>query len=81
VYEKYSTRGCVEKLIQCEAKLSAVFALIHPPSAVFFIHTSIGSALSDKLRILYFLFIWLGVTFSNTWIAAIFARQDVSEFL
>ena len=37
LYEKYSTRGCVERLIQHEAKPSAVFASRHSPSAVFFI--------------------------------------------
>ena len=49
-----------------------------PTSAVFFIHTSIGSALSV---ILYFMVIWLGTTFLSTQIAAIFACQDVSEYL
>ena len=38
-------RRHVERLIQHEVKLSALFASRHPPSAVFFIHTSIGSAL------------------------------------
>ena len=46
VYEKYSTRVCVERLIQHEAKPSAVFASRYSPSAVFFICTSIGSALT-----------------------------------
>jgi len=45
VYEKYSTRGCVERLIQHSALPHAVFASRHYPSAVFFIHTSIGGAL------------------------------------
>jgi len=35
LYEKYSTRGCVERLIQHEAKPSAVFALRHSPSVIF----------------------------------------------
>ena len=51
LYEKYSTRGCVERQIQHEAKPSAVFVLRHPPSAVFFRQTSVGGALID---ILYF---------------------------
>ena len=38
-------RRHVERLIQHEVKPRAVFASRHPPSAVFFIHTSIGSAL------------------------------------
>ena len=65
--------NCVERLIQHEAKPSAihVFALRHSPSAVFFIHTSIGCASSF---ILYFLVIWLTVAFSSTQPAAIFAR-------
>ena len=51
-------RGHVEKLLQHETKPSAVFVSRHPPSAVFFIHTSIGSALHV---ILYFLVVWLGL--------------------
>ena len=45
------------------------------PSAVFFVHTSIGSALSV---ILYFLVVWLGVIFSGTQTAAIFSDQDIT---
>jgi len=78
VYEKYSMRGCVERLIQHEAKPSAVFASRHSPSAVFFIHTSIDGAL---IVIMYFLVVWLGATFLSGQIAAIFAHQDVSECL
>jgi len=78
VYDKYSTRVCVERLIQHEAKPSAVFASRHSPSAVFYIHTSIGSAL---IVILYFLVVWLRATFLSGQIAAIFAHQDVSECL
>ena len=33
-------RVCVERLIQHEVKPSAVFALQHPLSTVFFVHTS-----------------------------------------
>jgi len=78
VYEKYSMRGSVERLIQHKAKPSAVFASRQPPSAVFFIHISIGGALTV---ILYFLVVWLGATFLSGQIAAIFAHQDVSECL
>jgi len=78
VYEKYSTRGCVERLIQHEVKPSAAFASRHSPSAVVFIHTSIGSAL---IVILYFLVVWLEATFLSGQIAAIVAHQDVSECL
>ena len=46
MYGKYSTRGRVERQIQHEAKPSAVFVSRHPPSAVFFVHTSLGSALT-----------------------------------
>ena len=49
VYVKYSTSGCVKRLIQHEAKPSAVFASRHPLSAVFFVHTSIGGAFSIVL--------------------------------
>ena len=75
MHEKYSMRGYVKRLIQHEAKPSAVFASRHSPSAVFFIHTSIGGALTV---ILYFLVVWLGVSGQ---ISAIFAHQDVSECL
>ena len=34
--------GHVERQIQHEVKPSAVFVSRHPPSAVFFIHTSLG---------------------------------------
>ena len=49
MYEKYSTTGCVERLIQHKAKPSAVFASRHSPSAVFFIHTC-GGALTITCR-------------------------------
>ena len=78
MYGKYSTRECVEKLIQHETKPSAVFASRHPLSAVFFVHTSIGSTLSV---ILYFLVVWLGAIFSSTQTAAIFGDQDISKCL
>ena len=77
MYGKYSTRRRVERLIQHEVKPSAVFASRHPLSIVFFIHTSIGGALSV---ILYFLVIWFGVIFSSTQTAAIFGVQDISKF-
>ena len=38
--------GRVERQIQHEAKPSAVFVSRHPPSAVFFVHTSLGGALT-----------------------------------
>ena len=38
--------GRVERQIQHEVKPSAVFVSRHPPSAVFFIHTSLGDALT-----------------------------------
>ena len=75
---KYSTKGHVERLIQHEAKPSAVFALRHPLSAVFFVHTGIGGALSV---ILYFLVVWLRVIFSSTQITVIFSDQDISKCL
>jgi len=77
MYEKYSTRGCVERLIQHKAKPSAVLASRHPPSGVFFIHTSITGALTV---ILYFQVVWLGATFLSGHIAAIFAHRDVSVY-
>ena len=78
VYGKYSTRGHVKRPIQHEAKPSAVFALRHPPSAVFFVHTSIGSALSVTL---YFLVVWLGAIFYSTQTTTIFSNEDISKRL
>ena len=74
VYEKYSTRVCVEGLIQNEVKPSAVFSLRYPR----LLYTSIGGALSV---ILYFLVVLFGVTFSSSRIAAIFTHQDVIKCL
>jgi len=48
------------------------------PSAVFFIHTSIGGALSD---ILYFLVVWLREIFCSAQTAANFGEQDISKYL
>ena len=68
-------RVCVKRLIQHEAKLSAVFASRHPLSTVFSVHTCSG-ALSV---ILYFLVVWLGAIFSSTQTTAIFGDQDISK--
>ena len=74
---KYSTREHVERLIQYEAKLSAVFASRHPPpSTVLFVHTSIDSALSV---LLYFLVVLLGVIFLSTRIASVFGDHTISK--
>ena len=54
---------------------SAVFALKPPQSVVFFVHTSIGSALSV---ILYFL-VLLGVFISHALTASIFGDQTISK--
>ena len=46
VYTENTARGGhVSRQIQHEAKPSAVFVSRHPPSAVFFIHTSVNGAL------------------------------------
>ena len=70
MYGIYNTRGCFKKLIQHEAKPSAVFALRHPPSVVY---TSIGGALSVTL---YSLVILL---FLSTQITSIFGDQTISK--
>ena len=44
--ENTARGGHVKRQIQHEAKPSAVFVSRHPPSAVFFVHTSLGSALT-----------------------------------
>ena len=72
-------RVCVERLIQHSASPHAVFASRYPSSAVFFIHTSIGGALTVTL--LYFLVVWLRAIFSNTQTAATFGDQDISKCL
>ena len=47
-----TVRGeCVKRLIQHEAKPSAVFASRHLPNAVFFVHTNIGGALSAYIAL------------------------------
>ena len=74
----YGTIGRVKRLIQHLVSPRAVFALRHPPSAVIFIHRSIGGALSV---ILYFLVIWLGAIFSSTQTAATCGDQGISKCL
>ena len=44
--ENTARGGRVEGQIQHKAKLNAVFVSRHPPSAVFFVHTSLGGALT-----------------------------------
>jgi len=63
----------VERLIQHDVKLSVIFTSRHTLSAVFFVHTSKGSALS---RILYFLVIWIITIFSSSQTA-----MDISKCL
>jgi len=48
------------------------------PSAVFFIYTSMGGALSD---ILYFLVVWLREVFCSARIAVNFGEHDISKCL
>ena len=78
IYGKYSMKRRVKKLIQHEAKPSAIFSSRHPPSALLHVHKSIGGALSV---ILYFLVVWLGVIFSSTQTVVIFGYQDISKCL
>ena len=70
--------GYVERLIQHEAKLSAVFVSRHPPSAVF-----ACAQAQAVLLVLYcsysVLVIWLGAIFSSTQTAVIFSDQDISK--
>ena len=47
-------------------------------SAVFFMHTSIGSALSD---ILYFLVVWFSEVFYSARTAENFSEHDISKCL
>ena len=62
--------------MQCEAKPSALSALRHPLSAVFFVRTSIGHALSV---ILYFLVFLLGAFISHARTTPIFGDQTISK--
>jgi len=68
-------RGHVERIIQHSALYDSRGTY---PSAVFFIHTSIGSALCD---ILHFLVVWLGEIFCGSEAAANFSDQDISKCL
>ena len=75
MYGKYSTKVCVERLIQHEVKPSAVFALRHPPSAVFLKHRQCFKSyivLPGRLA---------QAIFSSTQTTAIFSDQDISKCL
>jgi len=72
MYRKYNRRRHVQRLIQHEAKPSAVY-LETPTWGVYFSYTI--SALSD---ILYSLVIFHGVIFSSTQTAVIYSDQAVS---
>ena len=73
-----TARGVCQEANTARGEAECCICLETPPSAVFFIHTSIGSALSV---ILYFLVIWLRAIFSCTQTAAIFGDQDISKCL
>ena len=78
VYRKYSTRGCVERLIQHEAKPSAVFASRHP-RVLYFSYTQARRCF--KCYIVLPGHVWLGEIFSSTQTAAIFGDKDISKCL
>ena len=84
MYGKYSTRVCVERLIQHEAKPSAYLqaecciCLETPPEYCTFRTHKQGGALNV---ILYFLVVWLRVIISSTLTAAIFSDKDISKCL
>ena len=70
-------RVCVERLIQHEAKPSAVFASRHP-RVLYFSYTQARRCLSV---ILYFLVVWLGAIFSSSQTAAIFDDKNINKCL
>ena len=73
---KIQPEGARRKANTTRGEAECCICLETPPSAVFFIHTSIGSAFSV---ILYFLVIWLGAIFSSTQNAVIFGDQGISK--
>ena len=66
-----NTRGCVERLIQHEAKLSAVFRVL------YFSYTQARRCF--KCYIVLPGRVWLGAIFSSTQTAAIFGDKDISK--
>ena len=56
-------RGYIKRQIQHDVKLSAVFASRQPLGAVFFVHKSLGGALSASL---HFLVVLLGAISLST---------------
>ena len=78
MYRKYSTRVCVLRLIQHQAKPSAVFASRHP-RVLYFLYTQARRCFEWSLY--YFLVVWFRVIFSSTQTAVIFGDQDISQCL
>ena len=73
---------CVEKLIQHEAKLSAVFASRHPPTpsrVLYFSYTQARQCF--KCYILLPGRVWLGAILSSTQTTAIFGDKNISKCL
>ena len=78
MYGKYSTRVCVERLIQHEAKPRAVFASRHL-QVLYFSYTQARRCF--KCYIVLPGSIWPGAIFSSTQTAAIFGDKDISKCL
>ena len=76
MYGKYSTRVCVERLIELEAKPSAVFASRHP-RVLYCSYTQARRCF--KCYIVLPGCVWLGAIFSSTQTAAIFGDKDISK--
>ena len=69
-------RVCVERLIQHEAKPSAVFALKHP-RLLYFSYTQARRCF--KCYIVLPDRVWLGAIFSSTQTTVIFGDKDISK--
>ena len=78
MYGKYSGRRLVERLIQYEAKPSAVFASRHP-RVLYFSYTQARRCF--KCYIVLPRSVWLGAILSSTQTAAIFGVKDISKCL
>ena len=77
-YGKYSTRVCVERLIQHEAKPSAVFASRYPRVPLYFSYTQARRCFKCYM-VLHADRVWLGAIFSSAQTAAIFGDKDISR--
>ena len=75
---KIQHKGACREANTARGEAKCCICLEIPQSAVFFVHTSIGGALTV---ILYFLVVWLGAIFSSTQTTVTFGDQAISKCL